>query len=348
MIFAVVCSAREIYQEYFQNEGYTSTGTMLEIGADDLFGTDKFLYAKDAKVICLLWDSTIVWESPFLGGNSMVFAGDAFFTDTSYRFPERHGVSFITDEGEIVWQKETGIIHSEALDASHDLFAAGTIEGVLWAFSRSGDVLYTYRNKARIDQVIVAPDSSCIVFTDYNDFVKCICNGELIWGRYMGEIPLKGLSNRTLAFSPDSSYFVYGLNKDEPQLVASTPDGKELWSYPLQNVLKAVAVTQDGQYIVAGCHQYVYKFSRDGMLVWKTQIGEDNLRVAVTLSGNYIAVGSSNPYCLFVLDEEGTILWKAKSGNFIRAVFISPNGEYVAFSNNDGELFIFENPLEDS
>lgn len=344
MVFGAVCSAREIYQEYIQNEGYTSSGTSLGFGAEDLSGTAEFLYAIDRKVICLKWDRIIVWESPALGGSAMVLTGDAIFTTTYQRFPDRHGVALVSDKGEVLWQKETGIVFPGALDASYDLLAAGTREGVLWTFSRDGDILYTFENNARIDEVAVAPDSSCVIFTDYREFVKCVRNGELIWARTRGEIPLKGLKSYILAFSPDSSYIVYGSNKDKPRIVVCAPDGKVKWSYPLEDVPKSIAITPDSQYIVAGCRRYVYKFSCSSALMWTTAVGEDNLYLAVTTE--YTVVGSSHPYRLFVLDEEGTILWKAKSRNYIRAVYISPSGEYVAFSNNDGDLFIISNPPE--
>ena len=347
MIVAAIGSTLEIYREYVQDRHeYVTTDTLLEIGADVLIETDEFLYARDGKVICLTWDGTIVWESPFVSGNDMAFCGDGFFIEIYRRFPERWSVAFVTLEGEILWEKETGNIHSTALDASRTLLAAGTKKGVLWALSRDGAVLWTYENGEEIDEVAVAPDSSCVVFTDYTNYIKCVRNGELIWAKRRGEI-LK-ITNRIVTFSPDNSYIAYGSHKEYPRITVVTLDGENLWSYPLEDVLQSVVVTQDGQYIVAGCHGYVYKFSRTGALVWKSEVGADNERLSVTPGGEYIVVGSNDPYRLFVLNGEGAVLWKAKSRNLICAVGISPRGEYVVFSNLDTELLIFLNPPESS
>jgi tricorn protease-like protein len=78
-------------------------------------------------------------------------------------------------------------------------------------------------------------------------------------------------------------------------------------------------------------------------LQWETEVGGDNLRLAITPEGDYAVVGSSDPDRLFVLNGEGTVLWKAKSSDFILAVAVSSNGKYVAFSDKRTEIFIFLN-----
>jgi tricorn protease-like protein len=78
-------------------------------------------------------------------------------------------------------------------------------------------------------------------------------------------------------------------------------------------------------------------------LQWETEVGGDNLRLAITPRGDYIVIGSTDPDRFFVLNGEGTVLWKAKSPDFILAVAVSPNGKYVAFSDKHTEIFIFLN-----
>jgi WD40 repeat protein len=253
-------------------------------------------------------------------------------------------------QGEILWQRETGPLSQTKTRASQNLLAAGSTQdlqtGILWAFSKRGDVLWVYNHSALIDEVAVAPDSSCIVFTDEKNSVNCVRNGDLIWSEYVDRTSSVG-NNRTLIFSPDSSYLVYGSEKSGPRIVAVTPEGEELWSYPLENSLRSAVITQDGQFIIAGSQGYIYKFTREGHLVWKRKAGADNKCIAITPKGNFIAVGSYSLFSqLIVLDIEGTVLWKALSSDSIFSVAISPDGEYVAFSNRSTELYIFSNPPE--
>jgi len=343
MIAAVVFSGREIYQDYFQDDEYVSDGILIDIKADTIYGTDQFLYGVHNYVFCLDWEGNCIWKSPELGSGDIVFLGDAFFARTWNRVSETGGVAFLTCEGEILWQKEVGKISDKGIGASHDLLVVGTRTGVLWAFSKKGDVLWKYYHHAIIEQVLVAPDSSCIIFTDYDQAIHCVRDGNCVWSKNAQIISVP-LGNQTVAFSPDSSYIVYGSKKDGFKIVGCTPEGEELWSSSVKSVPQSIAITDDS--IIVGCKEYGYKFSSAGTLLWEIEVGEENLYLAVTPESDYIVFGSNHPYRLIVLNGDGITLWKAKSGNFIRAVFISPDGKYVTFSNNDGDLLIFSNPPE--
>ena len=304
VIILVVDIGRYIHQE---RGDFVITGTPVKIHARILVGTNDYLYAAGC---CLDWEGNIIWENPELSEKRMVFLGDALFAET-YSKQKTIGVALLTLEGEILWQKEVEKIASVGIGASHDLLAVGTREGILEAFSRRGDVLWKYYNTSGIDQIAVSPDSSCIVFIDYGRYIKCVREGRLVWSKKVGNMSVP-LRNRTIAFAPDSSFLVYGSKVGDPELVACTLDGTELWSVPLKKTLRSVAVTLDG-HVIAGCHKYIYRFRADSTFLWESEIGGDNLKLATTPEGDYIVVGSSDPYRLFVLDGEGAVLWKAKS-----------------------------------
>ena len=327
-----------------QSEGESVRGIYLEFGGDNLIGTDEFLYAADGRVICFDWEGNIIWETPNLGSGGIVSLGDAFFVTTYDSSEEKHGVALLNLEGQILWQKETKRILSAGIGASQNLLAAGSHGGTLWAFSQTGDNLWTYNNYASIEQVVVAPDSSCVLFTDFNDDIKCVRDGELVWSKNAGSIYTGG-HNRTVAFSPDSSYVVYKMEKNGSHITASTLEGEELWSSPLESALRSVAITDDGQYIIGGCSKYVYKFTSKGDLVWESKVGSDNKYIAVTPEADYIVVGSVSAFSkLIVLNKDGETLWNASSSNNIYAVAISPDGKHAAFSNKLRQLYLFENP----
>jgi len=333
----------------FQNgSDYVSGGTILDLRANTLIGTDEHLYVLTGKAVCLDWEGTTIWESQKLGGWGMVFLGDGFFAKTYDQSSKKGGVAFLNLNGEILWQEETRLISTIAIDASQNLLAAGTRDGVLWVFSKAGDVLWTYTNYVEIDQVVVALDSSCVIFTDYHRYLTCVREGEVVWSKTVKGI-YEGGSNRIMVCSPDSSYFVYRSEEGGSKMVASTLEGKEIWSVPLESELRSVAVTSDGTAIIAGCRGAVYKFTSAGILVWKIDVGADNQYIAITPEADYIAVGSASPFShLILLSGEGEVLWKARSSDNIFAVGISPNGKYVVFSNRLGKLYIYSNPPETS
>ena len=321
------------------------TGTPKEIEADVLIGTDEFLYAMDVSVICLDWNGNTIWKSPFLGSSGLVFLGDSFFATTFDKSETTWGVAFLDLEGRILWQKDIGGLSSIGIGASRELLAAGSSQTkTLWAFSREGEVLWSYNHSSGIDQVTVSPDSSYVVFTDHDDSIHCVHNGELLWSRNVGRVDT-GWSRRTIAIAPDSSYLVYGSERGMAKAVVSTLDGTELWSFPINDYVQSVAISDDADSIIVGALDYVYKFTRDGTCVWSANIGGNIDYIALAASADCIAVGSNGlPSTLELLNGNGEVLWRARSIDTIFSVAISPNGQYVAFSNRMGQLFILTNP----
>ena len=323
--------------------------TPIDRDCSDFIATNQFLYTIEGSVACLDWDGNLMWESPSLGGRIMAFLGDAIAAKTYDRSRETGGVALLTLGGEILWQRETGLVGTLGVGASHDLIAVGSTQkgkpGILWAFSREGDVLWTYTHSFHIDQVIVAPDSSCVVFTDTDNSINCVRQGELVWSQDVGHLYI-GRRIRTIAFAPDSSYLVFGSEKGDSKIVAYAPEGTELWSQPIEDYLSSVAISQNSQYIVAGSKGYLYKIARDGTFVWVTRPRGNIQHIALTPKADYIVIGGYGiPYSpIKVLNGEGTILWKARSSDNIFAVAISPDGKHVAFGDRLDQLYLFSNP----
>ena len=246
-------------------------------------------------------------------GSTFIFLGDSFFVEIYDKSQNMMGVAFVTREGQVLWQKDTDVIDSVGMDASHDLLAVGSLknrhEGTLWAFSRSGDILWTYDNPSRIKEVCVAADSSCVLFIDEEWYIHCIREGNLIWSDYI--LKKRGFGKRTIAFAPDSSYVVYGTEHPEPSLVASTLNGEKLWSHPIHEYIGTLAISDDSQSIIVTSLAHVYKFTPDGNLVWDTNVGTNNDYIALTPSADFMAVGSNTLVSTFIiLDGDGEVIWK--------------------------------------
>jgi hypothetical protein len=319
----------------------------LKTYADILIGTDEFLFGCSGTVFCLDWDGNLVWQTESFGSNALALCGDHLFANVSTKISGKGGVVLLGLSGEVLWKKEIGMILSVAVGGSSELLAAGTHDtGIVWAFSKEGEVLWTYDDGESIEQVIVAPDGSCVVFTDFEDRINCVRDGELIWSKNAGSI-YTGLSNRTVAFSPDSSYLAYRFVGGGPQINVSTLDGEDIWSYPLEDRLTSVIITSDSQYIIAACSKHLYKFTRDGKLVWKNPLGRDNRYLASTPGAEYIVLGCVTLFSfIVVVDGDGNTLWRDQSFDNVFAVAISPDGNHVAYVDQGGKLRIFSNPRE--
>lgn len=340
-----------LYQNQDESgDGFVDTWNPIKCSADDLFATNDHLYAAESSITCYDWSGSIVWESSLLGSSSIVFLGDYIFTNTYDPRGDVGGIALLDWEGNSIWKKEMGIIELRGIGGSSGLLAAGSTTdkktGILWAFSRDEDTMWTYNHPVRINEVVVAPDSSCVVFTDFNGCVNCVSDSRLIWSEKAGRIST-GVLSRILAISSDSSYVVYGSSQEDSKVVARALSGDEIWFEPIEADLQTVAISEDSQTIVVGCYGAIYRFSRDGTLVWKKEVGQNNEHVALTPDADTIVMGSFGlPFVLWVLDGNGTVVWKARSSDTIFSVAITPNGEYVAFSNRLRQLFILPNSPE--
>ncbi|MBU6999827.1 MAG: PQQ-binding-like beta-propeller repeat protein, partial [Theionarchaea archaeon] len=306
---------------------------------------DEYFYAAASSVDCLDWQGTVLWETPALGSTSIMVLEDGIFTKTYSSEKDIAGVAFLSLEGEVMWQKDLGAFSSDAIGGSSDLLVVGA-SGTLWAFSRTGEAIWGYKHSIGINQVVVAPDSSCIIFTDYNYAINCVSQNMLLWSSAPGDVYF-GDSGRNVRIAPDSSYVVYGSKKGGSSLVVATLTGEELWSFPVKEYLCSAEITRDSEYIVAGAYNHVYKLRRDGTLVWDKRIPGNIDYLALTPEADYIAVGSTGlPSTFYLLDGTGTALWAVNSLDTIWAVTISPDGKHVAFSNRSHRLYILTNPPE--
>jgi WD40 repeat protein len=319
----------------------------LKMYATNLIGTDEFLFGCSGRVFCLDWDGNLVWQTESLGSSGIVLCGDTLLVTTYKKSQQTGGAALLSLTGEVLWQRETGGVNSVAIGGSKNLLAIGTHDtGILYGFSKEGEVLWTYNDGESIEQVTVAPDGSCVVFTDFEDRINCVRDGELIWSKNAGSI-YTGMRNRTVAFSPDSSYLAYRFVGGGPQINVSTLDGQDIWSYPLEDRLTSVIITSDSQYIIAACSKHLYKFTRDGKLVWKNPLGRDNRYLASTPGAEYIVLGCVTLFSfIVVVDGDGNKLWRDQSFDDVFAVAISPDGNHVAYVDQGGKFRIFSNPRE--
>jgi hypothetical protein len=108
----------------------------------------------------------------------MVLVDDVLFLST-YDSEKKSGVALLDLHGNILWQKEIGDTPVKGLDASPDLLVASETEK-LWAFSRNGDIVWEFIHSAPVNEIVIAPDSSRVVFVDCYNFMTCVENGVFV------------------------------------------------------------------------------------------------------------------------------------------------------------------------
>ena len=97
------------------------------------------------------------------------------------------------------------------------------------------------------------------------------------------------------------------------------------WIYKTGGNIGSVAISSDGNYIVAGCNdRYVYFFDKNGNLLWKYKTGGLVWSVAISSDGKYIVAGSYDNSVYF-FDKNGNLLWKYKTGDAVSSVAITPD-----------------------
>ena len=102
------------------------------------------------------------------------------------------------------------------------------------------------------------------------------------------------------------------------------------WKYETGWAVYSVAISSDGNYIVAGSgDDYVYFFDKNGNLLWKYKTGNSVVSVAISSDGNYVVAGSVDNNVYF-FDKNGNLLWKYKTGRYVDSVAVSSDGKYVA------------------
>ena len=133
-------------------------------------------------------------------------------------------------------------------------------------------------------------------------------------------------------------------------LVLFTPEGKELWRYPMDNMkIYNIKISDDGRYIACASDDcksdfsklisYLYLFNRKGDLLGTYSVGfkecgllGNDEALAFSPEGKYLAVSDyHNIY--FFKTESGEMLWRYQEEVFTRrpdSVSISSNGEYIA------------------
>ncbi len=128
-------------------------------------------------------------------------------------------------------------------------------------------------------------------------------------------------------------------------LATSTESAPLAWTYTAGNYSWAVAVSHDGQYIVAGSDDvrtYFFKTDSDGIPLWTHPSSGYVRNVAISDDGSRAAVGDMEGNILFFRSEsDGEPSWSHHLDSPVSALALSENGDFLVAGNRRGELYAF-------
>jgi outer membrane protein assembly factor BamB len=282
-------------------------------------------------------------------------------------------ICFFDKNGSLLWIYKTGdyFVNSVAISSDGKYIVAGSSRGYVYFFDKDGNLLWKHKTKGCVNSVSITPSGEYVVVGSGNKVYFFDKNGSLLWkygtkGCVIRNESIGSPVNtpkaligidwnseiRSVAITPDGKYVVAG--SDGNYIVVGSEghydmnrhgyvyffdkNGNLLWKHTTGHCVYSVAISSDGNYVVARGWGNVCFFDKSGNLLWKYKTGWVE-SVAISSDGKYVIVGSWEDtdndrfldlgyVCFF--DKNGNLLWKYKTGNyFVSSVAITPDGNYI-------------------
>jgi WD40 repeat protein len=121
--------------------------------------------------------------------------------------------------------------------------------------------------------------------------------------------------------------------------------GRLLWKYANPEPFSSVAISDDGNFIVAGSDDnQTYFFDRRGLLLWRYSADKKIRCVEVSEDGNTLVTGSDDNNVYF-FDNSRRIkrfAWKYRFDNSASAVAMSKKGNYILAGSDDHGIYALD------
>ncbi len=124
---------------------------------------------------------------------------------------------------------------------------------------------------------------------------------------------------------------------------------KQLWANFTNDEVKAVAISSDGNYIVAGTKgdRKVWLFEKSSSnALWSYTTNDEVYTVAISSDGQYIVAGGKDNYVYLFDKSSSNPLWSDNIGSEVLTVGISSDGNYIVAGNARGYLYFYHKSSE--
>jgi WD40 repeat protein len=172
--------------------------------------------------------------------------------------------------------------------------------------------------------------------------------------------------------SYDTDFISTALSSDGEYVVASTEGGEgpggdyrnpeirlwnrgssnEKWSKEIDDNATTLAISANGEYIVAGCDDdKVYLFDKDSSTpLWSYDTGAKVTTVSISSDGQFILAGQEEGKLFLFNKNSGTPLWNYTNtgGSSFVSVEISKDGDIISATGEDDKVYVFNNNASSS
>ena len=152
---------------------------------------------------------------------------------------------------------------------------------------------------------------------------------------------------RSLAISEDGEYIIVGTGQNwevsgDNTVYLLYRNGSLLWSYPVAVEVGSVAISDNGDYIVAGSEDTdIYLFDKQGTKLWNYNTSNEICSVDISGDGFYITAGGKSDYIYLFNKTSGEPMLAHAAIGDVRSVAISQDGQFHTAGDGGGNAYLF-------
>ena len=230
-----------------------------------------------------------------------------------------------------VWRSEIGSVVSEIQLSADGQFLLTKGDGRIAYLNWGNELLWQGQIQGELQHLSTIPERDQVLAASDVNFYSFDRNGRLLENSLMDQWIVQRLHVGTHSvFAVASKDKVLGCLDDQGQL---------LWQHNLRNTVRTVAISPNGDLIVAGGAdgQIIGLNSRGGVL-WTSRL---NKPIVSASAGNDIVAVADTDNILHCLDGNGQELCNYKlEGSLLQSVAVSAVGKYIAVGS-ETELSLF-------
>ncbi len=242
----------------------------------------------------------------------------------------------------LLWEYDTGVdVYGVGITEDGEMILAGSSDFNLYAFDKTGEVLWQYELFGAVNDISLTPNADRIVATSFvtpNGTVYLFdSKGRLIWKKTL-EAPAWGAD-----ISSDGETIALSLGNDKIRILDK--NGNTEWEYETRHSAWGVweiGLKPDGGVVAGSDDTYFYVLSPDGQLIFENSQGGTGhtTGVAVSKEGDYVGIVTGRSMSVYFY--QGTnLLWETQTGFNNGDIDMTPDGELVAVASYDKNAYLF-------
>jgi ABC-type sugar transport system permease subunit/outer membrane protein assembly factor BamB len=245
------------------------------------------------------------------------------------------------------WEITIGdIVYGTALSTDGGVQIVGSRNNRVAAYDRQGTLLWEFSPQGTVWGVSTsAAGAWTAVASEDRNIYLLDQNGQMVWSFRQARIFLDVAINRdgTRIAAVDEERKLYFLDRET---------GEMLWNFGLENIADTVAIYGSNTIRpLAGTRDSVVSlFSPEGRRLWRAQLADDVISIAVTDNGAQVVAASLNGEVVMINGANAEILWRMTPPNQNRCTSrsncltldMAADGSRVLVGARSGDVFLLD------